>query len=525
MPDSGANERPGEMKANYHSRYAPETEASRHLDTSLAGKRPALLFILGAGRNYLGQLIRQRLPDAMVVVLQASTDFDTDLVDPGDLYWSPGSHYPLESILNSALASGKAAGGVAIIEWPPAARTCKAELESIRGSLRLALEKYSSESATAAYWGKRWLRNCIDFVCGEGPLALPIAASGPLVIACAGPGLPDAIPAIREAGSGVQVWALASAHQTLLSYGIEPEVLISTDPGFWNAAHLAVAARRKTVLLATPSTRIGSAILDGMTAIAPVCTGLGFEVDALAAAGDIPALEALPSGTVAGTAVSIATTLGACPIYLCGLDLAAHGLSEHAYPYAFDLLDETGETRLHSVLTARFHRIMDRYPDSIGKWRLSRAFSAYALDTASLADKDTVIRISSSPVETGLKRAAPEVIRDSLRTEPAVPQTGKRNAAEEVQTFMRRHSRVARRQAMMERLDHRATMALAVLKECVATNRPVPRDTVLELLAFGGKGCAAAIATAARGETIEAEFKEAEQAVRQGLWNLAGGNA
>jgi hypothetical protein len=512
------------MKANCHSRYAPETEASRHLDSSLAGKRPALVFILGAGRNYLGQVLRQRLPKALIVVLQASADFDADLVDPGDLYWSPGSAYPLEIILSSALASGKAAGGVASIEWPPAARNCKATLESIRGSLHMALEKYSAESATTGYWGKRWLRNCIDFACGEGPLAMPGTVSGLVVLACAGPGLPDAIPAIRDAGPSVRLWALSSAHQALLSAGLEPEVLVSTDPGFWNAAHLAVAARQKTVLLATPGTRLGSAVLDGKAAIAPVCTGLGFEIDALAAAGDLPALKALPSGTAAGTAVSIATTLGACPVYLCGLDLAAHGLAEHASPYAFDLLDETGASRLHSALTARFHRVMDRYPDSIGAWRLSRAFSAYALDTASMADKDMVIRISNSPVETRLKCAGPDAIRDSLNTEAAA-RPGMGTATAEARFFMRKYTRKARREAMMARLDHRASMAMTVLRECIGTSVPAPRDTVLDLLAFGGRGCAAAIAATARGEASEADAQEAEQAVRQGLRYLAGGKA
>ena len=520
MPDSCANEKPGRISTCCHSRYAPGAEARRHLDTSLAGKNPALVFILGAGRNYLGQELRQTLPGVMAVVLQASTEFDTSLVDPGDLYWSPGSPYPLGTILTSALASGKAAGGVAIIEWPPASRSCRAPLETIRGALRVALERYAAESATTGYWGKKWIRNCIDFVCGEGPLTLPGLASGPIVIACAGPGLHDAIPAIKDAGESNRLWALASAHQALVNEDLEPELLITTDPGFWNGPHLALAARQNTILAATPSTRLGSGILDGRTAIAPVCTGLGFELDALASAGSIPAINALPYGTAAGTAVSIATTLGASPIYLCGLDLAAHGLVEHVSPYAFDQLDETIATRLHPALTTRFHRVMDRYPDLAGAWRLSRAFSVYALDTASTADRDDIFRISSSPVETRLKCVPPDWIRFASKTEGLshIPSA-------EVRTFFRKMNRKARFKDMMARLEHRASRALDALKESEASSVPVPRDAVLELLAFGGKGCAAAIATAARGEADKTAMQDAERAVRSGFRHLAGGTA
>jgi hypothetical protein len=525
MPDSYANEQAGEKKSSFHSRYAPGSEARRHLEANLAGRRPSLVFILGAGRNYLGQELRKSLPKAMVVVLQTSTDFDADLVDPGDLYWSPGSSCSLESILNSALASGKAAGGVAVIEWPPASTNCTATLESIRGTLRLVLERHSADSATTGYWGKRWLRNCVDFVCGEGPLALPVLVSGPVVIACAGPGLHDAISAIRTADSRIRLWALASAHQALLSEGLEPEVLVSTDPGFWNAAHLAVAARQKTLLLATPSTRLGSAILDGKSAIAPVCTGLGFEIDALASAGDIPALNALPSGTAAGTALSIATSLGARPVYLCGLDLAVHGLYEHAFPYSFDLLDETGATRLQTALSTRYNRVMERYPDAVGAWRLSRAFSAYALESAFSSRKGDIIRISNSPVETNLKCVSPQLIRDTWNTENVPPATGRPGATAEVQTFMRKLTRKARREMMMDRLECRAGLALAVLKECAAATMPVPRETVLELLAFGGQGCAAAIANAARGEAGDADIQLADKAARNGLRQLSGGLA
>jgi hypothetical protein len=516
MSLSKTYENTGKKPGSCHSRYAPEAEARRHLDSILAGRRPALIFILGAGRNYLGKVIRQSLPWSMTVVLQVCTDFDADLVDPGDLYWSPGSPYTLESILTSALSSGKAAGGIALVEWPPASSSNVSVLEAIRARLHQALELYSSESATSAYWGRRWLRNSIDFVCAEGALAFPCTDSTPLVLACAGPGLQEALAAIRASRNRIRLWSLASSHQALMSAGLEPELVLGTDPGFWNGAHLALAARKGSILAATPSTKLGSAILDGPCSIVPVCTGLGFELDALAAAGDLPAIKAAAAGTAAWTALSVARTLNSGQIYLCGLDLAAYGLYEHTSPYAFDILDELMASRQRPALASRFSRVMDRYPESQGSWRFSRAFSAYAFDAASGRSTSTCIRVSDSPVDTQLTRIRPDQLASVLAS--GQPVTG---TEPEMRFFYRQRTVQARLDSMIERLAVRSNSTLATLQECASTGQPVPRETVLELFAFGGKSCAAAVASAARKEASRQELREAENSVRTNLRHLA----
>lgn len=519
MPLSEFNTKQEAKQAHCHSRYAPELEARRHLDANLEGRQPALLFIIGAGRNFLGKVVRQILPGAMTVVLQTSTDFDDSLVDPGDLYWSPGATYPLESILASALSSGKASGGITLIEWPPAVRGHETVLKSIRDCLHQALEIYSSEAATSAYWGRRWIKNCIDFVCGKGPLALPGPGSLPVVIACAGPSLDDALPAIRKAGSLIRLWALASSHQALSCWGLEPELVIGTDPGFWNSAHMALAARKCSSLAATPSTKLGASILDGRCPIVPVCTGLGFELDALAAAGDIPSIEASASGTAAGTALSIAGALNSGPIYLCGLDLATKDLAEHTSPYAFDILDELNASREQPALASRFIRVMERFPRSQGLWRLSRAFSTYALEIASGTARSNVFRVSSSPIDTHLECITPERLASILATGQIIS-----NPKTELRIFQRRLTVQARLEAMIDRLTTRAQRALGTLQKSASTGQPVPRETVLELFAFGGKGCSAAIAGTARGKVSRQELQEAENAVSSNLKHLAGGH-
>jgi hypothetical protein len=311
---------------------------------------------------------------------------------------------------------------------------------------------------------------------------------------------------------------LASAHQALIKAGLEPELLLCTDPGFWNGAHLAMAARQGSMVAATPSTRLGNTILDGPCPVVPVCTDLGFELDALAAAGDVPAIPALPSGTAAGSALSVAGYLNTGPIYLCGFDLAARALAEHVSPYAFDVLDTMRSSRLTPELACRFGRVMDGYPLAQGEWRLSRAFSAYALDAAIGSSNPGIFRISNSPVDTPIQRVHPEHLLASRSVDQ-----GSDSSRSRVRFFNRRMTATARFEAMIERLTRRAKQAVARLKECAGIGIPVPHGTVLELFAFGGKGCASAIANAARGETCSQELLDAETAVLRGLEDLAGG--
>jgi hypothetical protein len=388
----------------FHSKYAPEDEARRHVDASLEDKHPSLVFIIGGGRNYIGDYICRCLPDTVSVLLQPSAEFDGDEVNTPRLRWSPSNAEPLASVIRTALADERLAGGLALIEWPPVVAQFQETSEMIRTTLLEELHRASADAATSAYWSGRWLRNSLKFATTSIHAATIAMGDAPIVIACAGPGLTQSIDGIRQYRDKLSLWALASAHSALIKAELEPDLVISTDPGYWNGHHLYEAIRHGAPVAMPPSAFAPGRLFEN-SSIVPLDTGLSFERAALQTLG-LPGNQALASGSSAGTALALALASTTGMVGIAGLDLAARSLSDHAAPYAFDLMEAAHAARLKPSFSLGSARILDAYPQHHDGWRLSRSFSTYAATmTVPTADYYRVFRCSDSPVELPMRRA------------------------------------------------------------------------------------------------------------------------
>jgi hypothetical protein len=110
------------------------------------------------------------------------------------------------------------------------------------------------------------------------------------------------------------------------------------------------------------------------------------------------------NGTVAGSAVQMALSLGAQPVILLGMDMAALGIAEHVRPNAFDEYYTVRDCRLHPEESGRAMRIWDMYPDRLsGGWRTSPSLRTYSGWFSSMARawQGRVPRVSDSPADTG----------------------------------------------------------------------------------------------------------------------------
>ncbi|MBU1079303.1 MAG: DUF115 domain-containing protein, partial [Spirochaetes bacterium] len=325
---------PPSSLASFHSRYAPRREAERYVDAALSGRRPSVIFIVGGGLNYIGAALAERFPKALRVSLQPCSDFLGYEEDTPGISWHPSSASGLAAAIGAALSGDRIGGGVAVIEWPPVASRFPAETERIKAELKRALEAASSDSATSSYWAYRWLRNSLRFASSVSRVGSLVPGAAPIVIACAGPSLDDEISGLRRIRAGISLWALASAVPALLSRGLEPDIAVSTDPGFWNGYHVTAAVARAIPIAMPPSSFVPAEAYSG-TSIIALNTGMSFERAAIEAAG-VSARLADAGGSAAGTALSLALGLTTGPVALAGYDLAARGFDDHVAPYAFD---------------------------------------------------------------------------------------------------------------------------------------------------------------------------------------------
>ncbi len=497
---------PQPAEPSYHSRYAPLREAERLVEARLAGRSPSLVIVLGGGRNYIGEAIRARLPGAGVVLLQPTDIFDRQSVCPPLTGWSPASADSPVRILERAFAEGKGAGGIAVIEWEPVMSRFPEQAAMLREVVARALEREASDSATRAAWARRWLSNCLVAATSIMHPATIEPGDGAVVLACAGPGLSDALTALRSVRGRVSLWALASAHECLESAGLVPDCILATDPGHWNTLHLRRALRGSVPLAMPPSARAPAAVFLRPAPLVAISTGLPFEDGTLAAAR-LPHARASASGTASGTALSLAAAASSGPILVLGLDYAARDLREHARPYAFDTMDEAGSGRLDGAFNRVSSRLMERYDRADGAWRSSRAFRLYSTTAeAGGAVPDRCMRVSGSPVPSPL----PSAPLDAIHSLPVGAAPAFKPAAVQSDPRERTHALAAFLSALATDAEEEALAA-------VRSGLPVRPDACLSLWALAGKEAAPLVAMAARGACTTEARDRAVLALRAGL--------
>lgn len=497
------------IQRRFHSRYSPEVEARRHIDASLGGKRPSLVFIIGGGRNYLGACIGDLLPHSTCVLLQPTADFDGTEVQVPALRWSPANAEPLSSVIRTALRDERLAGGVAVIEWPPVV-SCFPEIsDTIRSTVMAELHKASADAATSAFWARRWLRNSLRFATGIRSAAAIAACDMPILLACAGPGLMPCLDEMRRYRGRFLLWALASAHAALAGAGLEPDLVLATDPGYWNGHHLYMAMRRGSTVAMPPSAFAPGRLFE-TSSIVPLDTGLSFERAALHAAG-LAAQTAQSSGTSAGTAIALALASTSGAVGLVGLDLAALPASDHAQPYAFDCMEQIGASRLQPGHSRRSSRILDAYPLVEGGWRLSRSFSIYA-ETLAVAPEDAgrLSRCSDSPVSVPIRRTTLAHWLEQNHNNPGA-------ARSVTECGLAPASRRSTADMLAGLVDDAVRLATAAVERSL----PIPYEAALLYKALDPGHSAELLAQAARGQAEPAMLSAVIEATRSAAAQLA----
>lgn len=389
---------------SFHSRYAPMAEAERYTESSLSHKNPALVIIVGGGKNYIGQAVSRVFPVAKVMLLQPTDRFLGTEVHLPSLHWHPESLVSLENFLRAGIKAELLPGGVSVVEWKPVMKAFPLVSDKIMSAIKLALEEAGASAASSRFWARRWLKNCLRFAKAEPVLAVPEQSHKPIVLACAGPGLDYSLSCLREHAGKARIFALSSALSALASYKLEPELVVSTDPGFWNALHQRQLAASAFKLAIPPS---AYTICDALikNPVLPLYTGLLFEQETLNCMA-YPWLETAASGSSSGTALSLAIKMTKGEVFIVGYDLAAHNYVDHSIHYAFNNLETEKVSRTKPLESMRSGRIYETYPKKLSKdgWRSSRAFSVYANGIGiGKNNYHRCTRFSDSPQETPIK--------------------------------------------------------------------------------------------------------------------------
>ncbi len=246
-----------------HSRHAPMREASRLIESSIPETCPFCLFY-GFGLGYhLEEFVRRhpRTPFAVVIPDTALFRESLRLRDFRDLFMSPEIALALETQAEAmpALLENRPVKDMQICMLRPVVELYKDYFTSCEKVIRDYLSRKEINAATLNKFSRLWVSN----ICANLPLSAEVPGVSqlkdlftavPALLLAAGPTLEETLPQLAELKKRMLVVAVDTALKACLRVNVEPDILVLTDPQYWNSRHLDRCRTEKTLLVSDVST-------------------------------------------------------------------------------------------------------------------------------------------------------------------------------------------------------------------------------------------------------------------------------
>ena len=330
-----------------HSSYNPTREAEQYVAHLSAPFNPSAVIIIEPALSYCAPFLRKRFPDATLCAVRLSNDFSASDGAWDSVFAADGA---LADILFCRLGEETLCAAL-FFAWQPSEQVFSAETTDVWQAIKAAVLKSRDVLATRAYFAKRWIKNTVRFCARVQNTALIQKGSADIIVAASGPSLRTSLPFLAQHRASFFLLAVSSALLPLLHAGITPDVVLSTDGGFWAKKHLALSGYDvSAVPFALAAEGACPAAVLKTNVIVPLYYEDGIEKDFFTAC-TIPAMSATRNGTVSGTAIALALALTSGNVYACGLDLAPAQGFQHTGPNALEAQDEAKDNRLRTKQT------------------------------------------------------------------------------------------------------------------------------------------------------------------------------
>ena len=330
-----------------HSKYNPESEGERFAESITADFSPLCVFILEPALSYCAQHIKARFQSAECYAIRFCRFFaDSDSLWDGVFYLD--SNIPLSEQLFTTISEEKLISSLAL-DWAASKQIFPAENLRAWNEIKTAILKARDVLGTRSYFSKRWLKNSLIFA---SKLQNPVTAekgNSAIVVAASGPSLASSLPFLKKFRDSFFLIAVSSAFMPLSKHGIAPDMVMSSDGGYWAKKHLDFPKQKETVFALEAECAVSKEILARKN-ILPLCYADGLERNFLEAIG-CPYQLSERNGTIAGTALCFAHELTSGKVYLCGFDQAPAHAFQHTQPNALESDNAKKDFRLKNTET------------------------------------------------------------------------------------------------------------------------------------------------------------------------------
>jgi hypothetical protein len=339
--------------AYLHSRYDPREEARRHLARELPPRFGSAVF-LGFGLGYLPEVFLELHPGPPLAVIEpdpglfrqalAARDLRALLASP-DASWLVGREAE-EAVME---LEEKAFGAPALLRLRPLYLASLPYYRQLEALLESLADRREVNLNTLRRFGRLWVRNLLAnlplFLRAAGARELEgLFAGMPALLLAAGPTLEPVLAELKALAERLVLVAVDTSYRLCRQAGVEPDLLVTVDPQYWNSRHLDWAELEGILLVSEPSVhprtfhRPRLPDLHFMSSFFPI----GQALERVAG----PRGRVGAGGSVATSAWDLARLTGARPLYLAGLDLGYPGRRTHARGAFFEERAHTLSGRL-----------------------------------------------------------------------------------------------------------------------------------------------------------------------------------
>lgn len=331
----------------FHSKYAPLTEAQRFVQSTTLPYKPKLILLIEPGLSYCFPYLKDAYPDSKIVAIRL-IDYafpKADVYDANINYKSCANFkaYLLQTYGEEMLLSST------IFTWPAAQNIFAQDVHEIIEKYKQALNDCKTLLVTRQFFEKKWLTNCLNFIQhAKSFVSLKDKLELPVVVCASGPSLIPCIPALQQNKEKVFIIALSSALCVLIKNDIIPDLVLSTDGGFWAGEHLKCLVKNSFIPVACPAEAyIPKKLLKKNPVLAlEYDDNSSFISTQILNKCGLKAKSTLRNPTVSGTAIYFANSITDKQVYFCGLDLHENSGLQHSKPNELEKNNSLTETRL-----------------------------------------------------------------------------------------------------------------------------------------------------------------------------------
>ena len=335
-----------------HSSYNPEREAERFVTGIQCDYSPDYVVITGPGLSYTAKYLRERFPAAKLICIHFCREFHKSdiLWDKTILYEDPADSQSLVDTLFRTMGEEGTAASL-FVSWPPSEQIFTQHYRNAWLQIKRALIQSTQILTTSTYFAKRWTKNSLKLFARLSTYFKLPETSLPVVVCASGPSLESSLPMIKQYRNRFFLLAVSSAAEPLLHRDIIPDMVLTTDGGYWAKLHLTHSFQKhREIPLAIPfEGAVFSKVME-QHPIIPLDYGDG-PAASISKSLELETSCCLRNGTVSGTAALMALEITSGKVFFCGLDLGESAGYAHTQPNKLEQINSCSDNRLRPLET------------------------------------------------------------------------------------------------------------------------------------------------------------------------------